>query len=48
MPSDRLILLILLVFFSVYAAFRYPNVREPLIVGSAVGAFLLAVMMLLG
>ncbi|MBT1190201.1 hypothetical protein HET69_41090 [Streptomyces sp. CJ_13] len=44
MPSDRLILLMLLVAFSVYAAFRYPSVREPLIVGSAVGAFLAVVM----
>ncbi|GAA2531548.1 hypothetical protein GCM10010398_15810 [Streptomyces fimbriatus] len=44
-PSDRLILLLLMVFLSAYAVSRHPSMREPLLVASAVGAFMLAVML---
>ncbi|MGW3823388.1 hypothetical protein ACWEAF_13965 [Streptomyces sp. NPDC005071] len=44
MSSDRLILLLLVVFISGYVALRHPVVREPLLVGVAVGTLVLAVM----
>ncbi|MXM66116.1 hypothetical protein GR925_22380 [Streptomyces sp. HUCO-GS316] len=45
MPSDRFILLLLVVVFSAYAASRHRGVREPMHVGSAVGMTLLGMML---
>ncbi|WRZ96417.1 hypothetical protein OHB54_46570 (plasmid) [Streptomyces sp. NBC_01007] len=45
MSSDRSILLLLVVFVSAYVALRHPVVREPVLVGVAVGTFAMAVLL---
>ncbi|MGX1480895.1 UNVERIFIED_CONTAM: hypothetical protein RKD50_009703 [Streptomyces canus] len=45
MTLDRLIVLLLVVFFTMYVSLHHPVVREPLLVGAAVGTLGLAVML---